>query len=140
MKRLKNPLIIIVAVAILASLTANAVLYTKYKKAQDNNPDVQTSRIVAELEKSIDLPNEQPSVLTVVDKSKLTDSEIAKKAENGDKILLFQKAGQVIIYRPETKKLVNILNLTTNKTGGTTQDTSATPQGATNDAQAKPAQ
>lgn len=111
MKKPKNIIIAALGLLILASLAANVVLYSKYTKVQNDNPNIQTQRIIDELGKTIALPDETPSVLTVVDKSKLADSEIAKKAQNGDKILLFQKAGQVVVYRPSTHKLINILNL-----------------------------
>jgi hypothetical protein len=96
---------------LVASILGNLVFYHRYKKAQNDNPNIQTQRIVDELRKTISLPNETPSVLTVVDKSKLADSEIAKDAQNGDKILLFQKAGQVVVYRPSSHKLINMLSL-----------------------------
>jgi hypothetical protein len=128
----KNGLVIVIAVLLLASIGFNIFYYHKYQGAQNKNPDVQTQRIVDDLKKSTSIPNETPSVLTVVDKSKLTDSAIAKNAENGDKILLFQKAGEVIIYRPSTHKLINILSLTSQSSSnqGTTGDTTQKNQPA----------
>jgi len=130
MKGLKGKSLIVLVIILLASIAGNMYLYGRYKKAENANPDIQTQKIVNELKSITALPDETPSVLTVVDKSKLTDSAIAKNAENGDKILLFQKAGKVYIYRPSSHKLVNILNLS-GKAGNPSQtQTPATGTGA----------
>jgi hypothetical protein len=130
MKRIKSLGTLVVGLLLLASVATNVVLYIRYEHAQNNNPDIQTQRIVDDLKKTTSIPNETPSVLTVVDKSKLTDSEIARSAQNGDKILLFQKAGKVIIYRPSTHKLINILTLNTSTPTGRNDKASSgtTPQ------------
>lgn len=112
MKKSTKMLGLIIAGLFLVSLISNGYFYLKYKHARDSDPNIQTQQIVASLQRTVDVPDETPSVLTVVDKSKLKDSQIAEKAENGDKILLFQKAGEVYIYRPSTDKLINILNIT----------------------------
>jgi hypothetical protein len=132
MKKVKISTLLLVLV-IVVSAAGNFYLYHRYKDAQNKDPNIQTQRIVDSLKKTTDVPNETPSVLTVVDKSKLTDSQIAQKAENGDKILLFQKAGEVYIYRPSTDKLINILNISSAKqsaqpsSNSTTKTTSPTP-------------
>lgn len=108
---MKKVFLAAISVVLLASVVANIVLLRKYQQARDSNPSNQTQQIVSELRKSTALPDEEPSVLTVVDKAKLSNAELAKSSENGDKILLFQKAGKAVIYRPSTKKLITILNL-----------------------------
>lgn len=117
----KTVLRTIVVLLFIATLAGNGYFYAKYKNTRDNDPNIQTERIVNTLKKSVDVPDETPSVLTVVDKSKLKDNQIAEKAENGDKILLFQKSGKVYIYRPSSDKLINILNISSN-----TQPTNST--------------
>lgn len=126
MKKIKTSTLVIV-VLLAVSVVANVYFYTRYKNAENKDPNVQTERIVASLKKTTDVPNETPSVLTVVDKSKLADSQIAEKAENGDKILLFQKAGEVYIYRPSTDKLINILNISSPKSTANTSGQQTKP-------------
>lgn len=120
MKKSKKLLKIGIPLLFVVIIAGNVYFYLQYKDARDNDPNVQTQQIVDSLKRTVDVPNETPSVLTVVDKSKLKDSQIAQKSENGDKILLFQKAGQVYIYRPSTDKLVNILTIATNTPAATT--------------------
>lgn len=56
-------------------------------------------------------PNEVPVLATVTDKEKLAGQPFFDLAENGDKVLVFNTARKVILYRPRTKKIVNFSNL-----------------------------
>jgi len=51
--------------------------------------------------------DETPALATVTDKAKLT-TKFLQKAENGDKILIYQKAGRVIIYRPSIDRIIDV--------------------------------
>lgn len=56
--------------------------------------------IVPYVSKYMVLPDEKPTIATVVDKEKLNKSQpFFKDAENGDKILVFQNARKVLLYR-----------------------------------------
>lgn len=50
--------------------------------------------------------DEQPAMATISDKSKVT-TDFLKQAENGDKVLIYQKAKKVIIYRPSIDRIVD---------------------------------
>lgn len=54
--------------------------------------------------------DEEPTLATVSDKTKLSDPILAQ-AENGDKVLLFYKSKRVFVYRPSTHRIVNIAPL-----------------------------
>ncbi|MDB5185693.1 MAG: hypothetical protein JWL85_216 [Candidatus Saccharibacteria bacterium] len=54
------------------------------------------------------LPGEEPTLATVSDKSKLSKQIFFKPAENGDKILFYEKSKIVIIYRPNVDKIVSV--------------------------------
>jgi hypothetical protein len=133
MKIAKHKTTTLVLVLLLLSTAGNIYLYKRYTAAENKNPDIQTERIVKDLQAITTVPDETPSVLTVVDKSKLSDSTIAKNADNGDKILLFQKASKVYIYRPSSKKLITILSLNTTQpsTKNAANNPATTPSGTT---------
>lgn len=50
---------------------------------------------------------EEPVIATVTDRTKLT-TEFLKAAKNGDKLLVYEKSGVAIIYRPSIDKLVRV--------------------------------
>lgn len=52
--------------------------------------------------------DEQPTLATVTDKSKLQDKFLIEKAQNGDRILVYTKNRLVIIYRPSINKIAAV--------------------------------
>ncbi|HUC89742.1 MAG TPA: hypothetical protein VMR45_02985 [Patescibacteria group bacterium] len=50
---------------------------------------------------------ETPALATVTDKKSL-QTPFLQQANNGDKILIYQKAQRVIIYRPDTDKIIDV--------------------------------
>lgn len=74
------------------------------------------NRYVEQVSKLYALPaNEQPSVATVNDKSKLEDQPFFENAENGDVTLIYAQSKLAILYRPSTDKIVNVSSVTINE-------------------------
>lgn len=67
----------------------------------------ENKRIVAEVGKLVVLPQgEEPTVATVSDAKLLKDKPFFSQAQNGDKVLIFSKAQQAVLYRPTVKKII----------------------------------
>ncbi|MGE5042131.1 MAG: LytR C-terminal domain-containing protein [Candidatus Levyibacteriota bacterium] len=66
----------------------------------------ETQELLSRVSRLITVPSEYPVVATVKDKSKLTDPFFTD-AQNGDKVLIFNKAKKAILYRPSTDKIIN---------------------------------
>jgi hypothetical protein len=82
------------------------LVYRAHHQPAKNLNDVKV--IVAMVNRHYILPtDEQPALATVTDQSKLS-TKFLQKAENGDKVLIYQKAARVIIYRPSVDRIVDV--------------------------------
>lgn len=96
--------------------------------AKMSQQELQT--LTAQVGKLTELPqNEEPTIATVADITKLKDQAFFKNAQNGFKVLIYQNAKKVILYDPFTQKIVEITSLNTS---------SASPQSASSSADTKP--
>jgi len=124
----KRVAVVVLLVALLvAALGVSAFLYIKYRHAMASNPNQERQNIVNSIKKSIDLPAEDPAMSTVIDKTKLTNPTLKDRTENGDKLLIFAKTKRLVIYRPSTGKVVDILTIQDKQpvTAGTKTDSPA---------------
>lgn len=79
--------------------------YAQHKQALADTPDDQ---LIADVSERALLPtDEKPTVSTVVDAHKV-NQEFLKGAQNGDKVLLYFRAGKAIVYRPSSGQIINM--------------------------------
>ncbi len=107
---------IVVAFLLVVIVTASVsfYFYSKYQKAQDllktsaaaSQNEVQM--LVGTVGKLIELPNEEPTVATISDVSKLEGQKFFANAKNGDKVLIFQNAKKAVLYRPSVNKIIEV--------------------------------
>lgn len=108
-----------ILVIVIIALSAAGFGYTKYQASQaelnklkeDPNALAQEEikKLVEEVGKLIVLPtDEEPTVATVSDASKVKDQAFFASAENGDKVLIYTKAKKAILYRPSEKKVIEV--------------------------------
>jgi hypothetical protein len=75
------------------------------------------SQLTAAVGKLIVLPEgEEPTVATVSDPEKLKDQEFFAKAQAGDKVLVYQKAGMAILYSVSLHKILEVAPIGANDT------------------------
>lgn len=94
------------------------------QQVQQTTPEDEAKRLAAEVAVLIDLPSDEtPTVATVTDVSKVKNKPFFAKAQNGDKVLLYAKSSKAVLYRPSTKKLIEVstLNLSDAQTDEDTQ-------------------
>lgn len=95
------------------------------EQSQVSAPD-EAKQLNTEVGQLVVLPtDETPSIATVADATKLKQQSTGfENAQNGDKLLIYTQAKQIIVYRPSSKKVVSIVQITlgqTTPTTGTTQ-------------------
>lgn len=134
----KKHLLLPIALIILGLSVIIAVFsFIKYQEAMNkedktvseiNNKD-EVDKFVKEIGAYIELPEEEtPTMATVSDVSKLANQPFFKNAQNGDIVLIYNNAKKAILYRPSTKKVIDI---TTINVGATiTPVVSASPSAA----------
>jgi hypothetical protein len=66
-----------------------------------------TQQLVSKVGKLVDLPTgETPTIATVNNASKLKSQAFFASAQNGDKVIIYTKAGKGVLYRPSTNKII----------------------------------
>lgn len=105
-KRKQYVLATVVAAAIGGVVFGAIMVAHKSAVNTANLNDVKT--VKAKVEAHYLLPtDEEPALATVTDKNKL-NTPFLKKAENGDKILIYQQNQVAIIYRPSIDRVVSV--------------------------------
>ncbi len=103
MRLFRNALRIILFLLIIGFAVYKTVDY--FKPTEIKNGDDVLERVG----KIVALPgDETPSILTVTDLEPLKDKPFFAEAKIGDKVLVFSKAGRVILYRPDTDKVIAV--------------------------------
>ncbi len=121
----------LLAVAVVGLALWSWNLYTDRQNLQDqlstitNNPQAlvekQTQDLIGRVGLLVQLPQgETPTVAAVSDAAQAKQqSAFFANAQNGDKVLMYVKAGKAILYRPSTNKIILEAPLTFNSTTST---------------------
>jgi hypothetical protein len=118
LKSLLNPVVIVLLVVVLVGLGAAGYFFIQYQNTQKelsdlkNNPKAlatnETKKLVEDVGKLVELPNENPTIATVTDSKKLNTQAFFSKSVNGDKVLIYTEAKKAILYRPSTNKIIEV--------------------------------
>ena len=109
--RIKSLVFIVLFLAIAATAY---YFYDQNKKTLSllNNPaqatELETKELTEKVGKLMTLPDEKPTIISVVDKEKVKDQPFFIKAENGDKVLVYTAAKKAILYRPIANKIIEV--------------------------------
>jgi len=86
--------------------------YNELKTNPTMEAEKETKKMVKEVGKLMQLPDETPTIVTVSDKEKLKDQSFFDNAENGDVVLAYTQKMIAILYRPSTEKIINVAPIT----------------------------
>jgi hypothetical protein len=99
-------------------------LHTKSQLEAARQPQAQgqsqTTQLQDKVAKLVELPTgESPTIATINDIAKLKGQAFFADAKNGDKVLIYTKAGKAILYRPSTNKVIeySTVNLNSGTSG-----------------------
>ena len=111
LRRTIPPFVIIV---FFISLAIYAFAFGRGSQAVDQKAalEKETEMLTSKISRFMELPEEeQPTLATVTDRSKLKDKNFFSNAENGDKVLIYAKSKKALLYRPSTGKLIDVAHL-----------------------------
>lgn len=90
-----------IAIAILTLLSLAAIAW-KLRPTSNKN-------LVEKIGTLIQLPSdENPTIATITDKTKLTNQPFFTPAENGDIVLIYTNTKKAYLYRPGTNKIIDV--------------------------------
>lgn len=103
-RRLSRKHKLIIALAVVLLLVGSGMFYAMRR---DGTETADVHAIQKAVGRHIVVPqDEEPVLATVTDTSKIT-TPFLRQSENGDKILIYQKAKKVIIYRPSIDRIID---------------------------------
>jgi len=105
--------VFLLAFLAVGGIATSGYFYYQYNKTQQVLGSSQSQyselkAIVEEVSKLMDLPPEDPTVASVSDVEKLRAQPFFNRAQNGDKVLIYQSTRKAILYRPSTKKIIDV--------------------------------
>lgn len=108
--RLHIWIIVLAAICVIAIATS-VFFYLRSTTSPATSASRERDALVREVGQLVLLPNEEASVLTVADKSKLKNVALTDRVENGDKMLLFAQSKRLVVYRPKSHKVIDMLTI-----------------------------
>lgn len=118
---------ILLCIVSAVSVGVSIYLYTNAQKiVTSKEPELSEEQtMIATLNNAMVLPEEKPTIISVTDREKLQDQEFFKKAQNGDKVVIYESIRRIFLYRPALKKIIDVAPLVYNQPK--TATVSATP-------------
>ena len=105
--------------------------YYQYSHTKEVMEAKEITELTEKIGNVMDLPEgEVPTLATVTNKEKLDDQAFFKKAENGDKILIYVDAGRAILYRPSMGQIIDTasgITVTDGPVDETSQEITSSP-------------
>lgn len=111
----QKSLVTILSILAAAGVVASVYFYLQYQHSQQllKNPtlagQIEVNDLVSRVGVLMVLPkDEQPTIATVSDYKQLKDQPFFIHAVNGDKVLIYTKAKEAILYDPKVNKIIQV--------------------------------
>jgi len=117
-------IIVVLVVMVLGSAGSAYYFFNQYETLKANPQaitDKENTTLVAKLGMLMVLPaNEQPTIATVADPSKLKDQPFFANAKKGDRVFIYTNSKKAILYDEVANKIVEVAPINIGATAGTT--------------------
>jgi hypothetical protein len=102
---------ILIGLVVIFGITT-IVLFVRLKNAPTTASQSDLQATIAQVSKLMILPSDEtPTLATVTDAEKLRGQAFFANARNGDRVLLYSKAGKAVLYDPDANKIVDVAPL-----------------------------
>ncbi len=110
-KKMRLVFVCLLMVLCLAGAGTSVFFYQKYQQTQ-HSVEAQQKKILSRIGTVIALPSGSSTAVTVIDKSKLSNKTLASRVENQDLLFIFGQAKRIVIYRPSSGLVTDMLTFT----------------------------
>lgn len=107
----KKPLAIhlIIGAVLIAAVLFATIIFMQNRNNGSASGKTKSEEVIRKVSELYLLPtNEQPTVAEIKDKTSLQSQDFYKQAENGDFVLVYEKAKLAVLYRESLHKLVKV--------------------------------
>jgi len=112
MNFLRKNITLVLLVIALAGAGSAYYFYNQFEQLKQNPQaltDKENTTLVAKLGELMVLPqNEQPTIATVADPSKLKDQPFFANAKTGDRVFIYTNAKKAILYDETNNKIIEV--------------------------------
>lgn len=127
----------LLSIVTIVSLGVAIYSYTQVrsvKKSAGDGASTDDKKMLETISSAMVLPGEAPTIITVTDREKLQDQEFFKKAQNGDKVVIYEGIRRIFLFRPSLNKIIDVAPLVFNEQQPISQP-NPSPAAATKSAQ-----
>lgn len=105
----ENRVAVILSFLLACAVVISVVLYFRIPKNSEADQRKDLERTLQKVSRIMVLPtNEEPTLATVTDLSKLKDQPFFANAQQGDKVLIYPRSLKAILYSPTKDKIIEV--------------------------------
>ncbi len=105
----ENRVAVILSFLLACAVVISVVLYFRIPKNSEADQRKDLERTLQKVSRIMVLPaNEEPTLATVTDLSKLKDQPFFANAQQGDKVLIYPRSLKAILYSPSKDKIIEV--------------------------------
>lgn len=113
----------VLALALVVAIAVAGFFAYQYYSLRQDPSQVQRNEVqalISKVGKLIELPDEEPTIATVVDPVALQSQPFFANAQKDDKVLIYPKAQKAILYSPSRNKIIEVGPVIIGDQGGAT--------------------
>ncbi len=107
-KPTRNRRVFIAYLVVISLFIIPVVAYSMKPESASDLAQKEIDTITEKVGLLMDIPSEAPTIASISDASKLRSQAFFAKAQNGDKVLIFNAAQKAVLYRPSTNKIIEV--------------------------------